>query len=146
MRGALAPKVSLDQHRVPPELSNLVQNGIREHPDMTLQARAYLNWIKQLRSMKALSRGDYIEGWKFILYLEEIQNIENMKQYTLEDQSLTLSKYRQNHVVIKVPGLMEKRPSVIANDQIILKRKEKLTKTRVTFVGENYVTACVNAK
>ncbi|XP_032528460.2 probable RNA helicase armi [Danaus plexippus] len=61
---------------------------------------------------------NYIDKWHALLYMEEIQANLNMRVY---DRSKVFLVHCDEYLGIEIPGLSEKRPSLIKGDRVIVK-------------------------
>ncbi|KAG8853053.1 hypothetical protein FRB96_008431 [Tulasnella sp. 330] len=65
----------------------------------------------------------YAKHWKMLLWLDEIQATKDLQTYDMDNQSFPeiYNKYHYCTFTLEVPGLAEKRPSVIVGDKIIVR-------------------------
>ncbi|KAH8926472.1 P-loop containing nucleoside triphosphate hydrolase protein [Atractiella rhizophila] len=68
-----------------------------------------------MAAVGALSAKTVGTFWKMVLWLEEVQMMRDIRRYDMSEATLTAS--RQNYL-LSVPGLAEKRPSVLIGDTI----------------------------
>ncbi|XP_045779175.1 probable RNA helicase armi [Maniola jurtina] len=64
-----------------------------------------------------LNIANYIDRWHTLIYLEEIQANINMRAY---DKSKVYLTHCDEYLGIEMPGLAEKRPSLIKGDRVIV--------------------------
>ncbi|XP_014205092.1 probable RNA helicase armi [Copidosoma floridanum] len=69
---------------------------------------------------QALCFGNYKQRFDYLLYLEEIACIINMKKFKMDSAVLHRS---QEYLSLNVPGLAERRPSLIIGDRVIVRFK-----------------------
>lgn len=67
--------------------------------------------------LKQLTFETYKERFHVLLYLEEIAQTLNLQQYDLES---AIMRRCRDYLVLKVPGLVEKRPSLLVGDRAII--------------------------
>lgn len=67
--------------------------------------------------MKPLSFQTYKERFHALLYLEEIAQTLNLQQYDMES---AIMRRCEDYLVLQVPGLAEKRPSLLVGDRAIV--------------------------
>ncbi|KAB2014605.1 hypothetical protein ERO13_D09G219800v2 [Gossypium hirsutum] len=65
-----------------------------------------------------LTRDNYVSYFKHLLILEELQLEEDMRAYNMENINM---RKRGNYLSLQVPGLAEKRPSLVHGDHIFAK-------------------------
>lgn len=108
----------LPQHNIPTDIKSLLTN---------------FELDPVLETLRPDETGDTVQGygtfWKHLLWASEFQNTQDIQLYDMEGIRLT----RQGHqMALKVPGLAEKRPSVLRGDLVHVKWQGKLYKGRVT--------------
>lgn len=64
-----------------------------------------------------LDKNNYKQRWHTLLYLEEIATVSNMRQYDMPRANF---KKSGDYLILEVPGLAEKRPSLICGDTVIV--------------------------
>lgn len=62
---------------------------------------------------------NYSDRFHMLLYLEEIQGILNMQKYDLERVCFRIAGPGGEFLALEVPGLAEKRPSLLLGDRVI---------------------------
>jgi len=62
---------------------------------------------------------NYSDRFHMLLYLEEIQGILNMQKYDLERVCFRIAGPSGEFLALEVPGLAEKRPSLLLGDRVI---------------------------
>lgn len=70
--------------------------------------------------LNGLSFETYKDRFHALLHLEEIAHAINMQQYNIES---TIMKHCGEYLVMQVPGLAEKRPSLLVGDRAIVSFK-----------------------
>ncbi|XP_034939289.1 putative helicase mov-10-B.1 [Chelonus insularis] len=104
-------------------------------------AQDYHTILSGLSNFKEWTPEIYWYLWKLLLYIEYSQSIEDMKQYSLKNQTISESKYQAGSFIIPVKNLSEDRPSIKENDKIDLLQvngKNHCVGT-VSWVGKDYV-------
>ncbi|XP_049938320.1 putative helicase MOV-10 [Schistocerca serialis cubense] len=119
----------LNSYPIPADLKYIINNGFRETPGMENNVKGKLKKI--LGMLKESNRGKviadmkpktYSEFMRLLLHMEEHQMLLDIHMFDREDQTMTLHSNKKL-CILKVPGLAEKRPSVMKNDRIIVKIK-----------------------
>lgn len=67
---------------------------------------------------KGLTKENYARFWHILLWLEEVSQSLMLLKYNMADVTVTLKK---DKLEFEVPGLGEKRPSIIVGDYIRVK-------------------------
>ncbi|XP_050302573.1 putative helicase mov-10-B.1 isoform X2 [Anthonomus grandis grandis] len=81
-----------------------------------------------------LSADNYADFWKILLWLEEIKTKIALQAYNMEKVTLKFISSSQG-LRLGVPGLGEKRPSVIRGDKIVIKIHDQAHKSYEGLVG-----------
>ncbi|KAL3828774.1 hypothetical protein ACJIZ3_017576 [Penstemon smallii] len=68
---------------------------------------------------EGLTRKNYVSFFKTLLAMEEIKMEEDMRAYDME--CVTMKSKRKHFLSLEVPGLAEKRPSLVNGDHIFVK-------------------------
>lgn len=119
----------LNFYPIPTDLKYIINNGFRETPEMDNNVKGKLKKI--LGMLKESSKGkliadmkpnNYSEFMRLLLHMEEHQMLRDIHIFDREDQTMTLHSNKKL-CILKVPGLAEKRPSVMKNDRIVVKIK-----------------------
>ncbi|KIO21002.1 hypothetical protein M407DRAFT_219502 [Tulasnella calospora MUT 4182] len=99
-------KKKLPEYPVPEEVFNMV---VGKNP------KGLVEQVKQKLMPKKTDLQTYGQYWQNLLFLEELQQREDLRRYSMEAVTMT-----QHGRLFKlpVPGLAEKRPSVIVGDLI----------------------------
>ncbi|ONK74337.1 uncharacterized protein A4U43_C03F5200 [Asparagus officinalis] len=98
----------------------------------------FVNWFRISRLipdviMEGLSRKNYAEFFSTLLAVEEIHLEEEMRTHDME---LVTMKRRGNHFLsLEVPGLAEKRPSLVYGDYIFAKLVVPYSNDNKTYQG-----------
>ncbi|KAJ8508765.1 hypothetical protein ONZ45_g9006 [Pleurotus djamor] len=102
--------VDLPYARIPLRFSSLFRSGPYNH---------VLNAIKQTFLPRNLNADSYGLHFKYLLWTEEVQSERDMEIYDMKNVTL-LRNQSGLHYFLKVPGLAEKRPSVLIGDIILV--------------------------
>ncbi|KAF9484835.1 RNA helicase [Pholiota conissans] len=82
--------------------------------------KAILNNVKKLFLPQELNTKTYASQFKYLLWIEEAKMEEDLERYDILNASLT----RHNkYYYLDVPGLAEKRPSVLVGDRILVQER-----------------------
>lgn len=104
--------------RVPQHYWDLILQGINEGKSQTEFQQDLENAVPCL--LNRLSFKSYKDRFRALLYLEEIADTINMQQYNMESAIMRRSG---DYLVMQVPGLAEKRPSLLVGDRAIISFK-----------------------
>ncbi|CAE6434627.1 unnamed protein product [Rhizoctonia solani] len=102
----------LDYYDVPPEFWRLAQGFIEREEDAKIHLRSLLPHELNVRTYK--------QHWSHLLWHEEIAMCNQLKQYDMKKSIIT--KLPTGKYSLNVPGLEEKRPSVIVSDLVAIRR------------------------
>ncbi|KAH7334376.1 P-loop containing nucleoside triphosphate hydrolase protein [Rhizoctonia solani] len=119
----------LGYYDVPNEFWNLAQGFVDREADARIHLQSLLPHELNVRTYK--------QHWSHLLWHEEIAMCNQLKQYDMKRSTITqlpTGKYSLN-----VPGLEEKRPSVIVSDLVAI-RKPALNPNSKTPVYGGFVT------
>ncbi|XP_068634205.1 probable RNA helicase SDE3 [Aristolochia californica] len=94
-------KYSLPRFAIPDEVKELIHR--KEVPEVLLGG---------------LNEDNYVDFFKNLLYMEEIHLEEEMRQYDMECVTM---RRKGRYLALVVPGLAEKRPSLVTGDDIFVK-------------------------
>lgn len=101
---------------VPYAKKKILTYGLKEHPYLN---ESDLRKLKETINQMApghITAGNYGNFWHNVLWLEEIGQAIGLQRYNMEKVDLNLLE--NSHLELVVPGLVEKRPSVIVGDMI----------------------------
>ncbi|EUC63974.1 RNA helicase [Rhizoctonia solani AG-3 Rhs1AP] len=119
----------LDYYDVPPEFWNKAQSFVEKEKDAEFHLRSLLPYELNVRTYK--------QHWSHFLWHEEIAMCNQLKQYDM--QRITIDKLPNGKYSLHVPGLEEKRPSVIVSDLVAIRRPSLNPNSRAPVYG-GYVT------
>ncbi|XP_031841973.1 putative RNA helicase armitage isoform X2 [Nomia melanderi] len=111
-------KVRNVMFKVPKHYWDIILQCINDGKSQTECTYAMGNAIPILLSK--LTFQSYKDRFHALLYLEEIAQVINMQQYSIET---TIMRPSGEYLVMQVPGLAEKRPSLIVGDRAIVSFK-----------------------
>lgn len=104
--------------KIPRYIWDVILNTIQNGKSQTEQEIAIGNQIPCL--LKPLSFETYKERFHALLYLEEISQILNLQQYSIES---AVMRRHGDYLALEVPGLAERRPSLLVGDRAIISFK-----------------------
>ncbi|KAG8924963.1 hypothetical protein FRC01_010849 [Tulasnella sp. 417] len=123
----IAFRVWLPEFKIPPELAKIFAQGSTES-----QVEATLSMFSE-----GLDHATYADFWQVLLWLEEHQANKDMENYDQSDAKLSVRLGRNylltyesllspqvaqlTTVIVDVPGLAERRPSVIIGDSVLVR-------------------------
>ncbi|XP_029039267.2 probable RNA helicase armi [Osmia bicornis bicornis] len=116
--------------KVPRHYWNVISKCIDERKSQTECEYDIGNAIPCL--LNRLSFEVYKDRFHALLYLEEIAQTISMQQYNLES---TVMRRAGDYLVMEVPGLAEKRPSLIIGDRAIVSFKWDNTQGQLKYEG-----------
>ncbi|XP_075225443.1 putative RNA helicase armitage [Lycorma delicatula] len=84
--------------------------------------RSYIETRREIEEVfpclcDSLNENNYKERWHALLYLEEVYYVANMIQYNMPRANF---KRSGDFLVLEIPGLAEKRPSIVCGDTVII--------------------------
>lgn len=101
--------------KIPPILWSTIDEIVQQKKSRTELLLALQEKIPCLS--RPLSFDNYKQRFNYLLYLEEIEIILNMKSFGINKAVLHKSG---EYLTLNVPGLAEKRPSLIIGDRVII--------------------------
>ncbi|XP_019882442.2 probable RNA helicase armi [Camponotus floridanus] len=116
--------------KIPQYIWNAVLDIIQSEKSQIEQEVAIGNQIPCL--LKPLSFEIYKERFHALLYLEEISQILNLQQYSMES---AVMRQHVDYLVLEVPGLAEKRPSLLVGDRAIVSFKWDSSQGELKYEG-----------
>ncbi|CAE6400981.1 unnamed protein product [Rhizoctonia solani] len=119
----------LDFYDVPKEFWKQAQAFVERESDAEIHLRSLLPHQLNVKTYK--------QHWSHLLWHEEIAMCNQLKQYDMK--KTTIDKLESGKYSLHVPGLEEKRPSVIVSDLVAI-RKPGLNPNSRTPVYGGYVT------
>ncbi|CAE6416824.1 unnamed protein product [Rhizoctonia solani] len=119
----------LDYYDVPNEFWRVAQSFVERESDAESHLRSLLP--------HQFNAGTYSKHWSHLLWHEEIAMCNQLKQYDMK--RTTIEKLASGKYSLNVPGLEEKRPSVIVSDLVALRKPTLNPNPRAPVYG-GYVT------
>lgn len=104
---------------IPPALINFLNHGFKEYPNMSPLQRAKLQEVRAIlpsaESRDSLCPENYCQLLELLLFIEEHQMSKDIHYYDMHNTTL-----KKNHLGLwlRVPGLVDKRPSLLINDTL----------------------------
>ncbi|KIK60715.1 hypothetical protein GYMLUDRAFT_261292 [Collybiopsis luxurians FD-317 M1] len=95
--------------RIPKDLADTLGTG---------SMKEILNLVRRLYLPPVLNSESYSGHFRHLLWMEEFQRDRDMEHYDIPDARLSKHKSLYH---LEVPGLAEKRPSVLVGDQILIR-------------------------
>nr|XP_043619142.1 probable RNA helicase SDE3 [Erigeron canadensis] len=83
--------------------------------------------------MEGLSKKNYVPFFKTLLNVEEIKLEDDMRAYDM--QSVTFKERNNRFLTLEVPGLAERRPSLVVGDDIIVKPVSQSEHNGLLYMG-----------
>lgn len=132
-------------YTIPCELKRLFQQKLLPWVDMDKDDTEMLcKFLMMYCNGSGPNKDDYADYFHYLLYLEEYEATQKMEQYNMRDVPVEI--VAETRLKLKVPGLAERRPSVLKGDLIYLRvslGKDKWERTEyegvVAAVGDTYV-------
>ena len=119
---------------------NINNYGLQNNAKSLLNTKISYSQFRVEENQTSLSNNitDFLNLLIDLLFVEEVQMLYDMSTYDLEKVYI---KKEKNLYRLDVPGLAEKRPSILRNDQIILEntRPRKTIRSPVWFVNLDHV-------
>jgi len=114
---ALTPARKLRQYDMAASLRRVINHGFKAFENMNPRD---VQELKEVRSLllRANIREDYTRFFRLLLYIEEHQMENDIHVYDRYDQTMKTVKGDSKLLSLEVPGLAEKRPSVLRNDSV----------------------------
>ncbi|RZC39005.1 helicase mov-10-B.1 [Asbolus verrucosus] len=104
----------VDHYSIPPKYAKLLKHGLRPFDKMTSAEENDLRELNQL--VQRLTKDNYSKFWHILLWMEEKAQGLMLTKFNMEE--VTMNIINDKVLVLEVPGLAEKRPSVIVGDFI----------------------------
>ncbi|KAJ7598461.1 P-loop containing nucleoside triphosphate hydrolase protein [Mycena floridula] len=107
-----------------PYVTALPKSPIPKRLAAILSTGTVADALRQIREVflpSHLNSGTYASYFKYLLWIEEQRMEQDLEHYDI-DQA-TLSRHNNYHY-LDVPGLAEKRPSVLVGDSILIQKQE----------------------
>lgn len=117
IKNELTPARRLRQYDMPAALHRVINHGFKAFENMN---RYDVQELKEIRSLLlgANIREKYTQFFRLLLYIEEHQMENDIHVYDRYDQTMKIAEAGSKLLSLEVPGLAEKRPSVLRNDRI----------------------------
>jgi len=106
----------LDAYPIPSEIFRLLKNG----KDDALEIDIHVFQQNVSDYLLAKVTGDFQKDLRLFLYMEELQCTLDMSSYDISSVSLSPDTHNKFLHVLKVPGLAEKRPSILRGDAVFV--------------------------
>jgi hypothetical protein len=105
----------LDQYPLPSEAKQLLKADLLDpyHINTQLEEMFYTNIASYV------TKENYVDGFRSLLYAEEVQLRIDIRHYDQRETFVQHDKHNRHLYQIDVPGLAEKRPSVLRGDSIV---------------------------
>ncbi|OXU23365.1 hypothetical protein TSAR_012472 [Trichomalopsis sarcophagae] len=116
----LPTAVSLPTFPIPKDLIPVVMRDLKPFDGITEKGTQFLRVLEKIKNAKEieLTEKNYLQIFKIMLYVEEIQNNKDMRRYDQEGKNIERISKNSKIFRIYVDGLMEERPSVRPNDTV----------------------------
>ncbi|XP_056129615.1 putative helicase mov-10-B.2 [Lampris incognitus] len=108
-------EVRLDKYEIPAYMNQLMTS--LKHSSFSDARRAMLE--------SPLSKDNYSERFRLLLFLEELQMAVDMQRYNIPNNerdyaTMTRDTFNKKLLVLEVPGVSENRPSVLRGDKLLV--------------------------
>ncbi|XP_056633790.1 putative helicase mov-10-B.1 isoform X2 [Diorhabda sublineata] len=103
-----------NNYTIPLEKRKILSYGLEEHPLLCGGDIKILEETLKQMSPGHITKKNYNHFWHNVLWLEEIGQTIGLQRYNMEEVALNLLE--DDRLELVVPGLVEKRPSVIVGD------------------------------
>ncbi|XP_050511315.1 putative helicase mov-10-B.1 isoform X2 [Diabrotica virgifera virgifera] len=105
-----------DRYAIPESSKRFYFYGLQEFQDMRREDLNHLRELQRQMQPGEVTRENFKKFWHNVLWIEEIGQTLGIQQYNMENVSLDLL---DNELLkLEVPGLAEKRPSLIVGDMV----------------------------
>ncbi|XP_052219999.1 putative helicase mov-10-B.1 isoform X12 [Dreissena polymorpha] len=121
---------------IPPHLYNNVRMGTAHKDGKITINSPYLSQILDCNT----TQRNYMKKFHHLLWLEEIQMEIDIQQYNMAGVAMTICK---NKMRLEVPGLAEKKPSVLRGDRLYVYYSDKLSE-RTGYPEDQLIVAVGN--
>ncbi|CAG9818274.1 unnamed protein product [Phaedon cochleariae] len=105
-----------NSHIIPSVYFRCIKFGLQEWHSMSTEDHQILMELRRKVEPGNVTKENYREFWQAVLWLEEMGQTLGLQKYNMEN--VTLSLRGGGVLELVVPGLAEKRPSVIVGDMI----------------------------
>ncbi|KAM4741444.1 putative helicase mov-10-B.1 isoform 3-T5 [Anableps anableps] len=104
------------------------------------QTSEILQMMKTNRKLleSSLDMKNYSRRFHLLLHLEEIQMEEDIKNYDLHNQTMTIDQNNRKLLILKVPGVAENRPSVLRGDCLRVRKSGNTASSMTVYTGYVY--------
>ncbi|CAH0778069.1 unnamed protein product [Bemisia tabaci] len=126
---ALPKRIQLEKYPIPNLLSKLVNHHLNPAEFEEELDEAGRKEIKKLLDVichkkpnsEVLTKQNYVDRFRVLLHLEEMQIRKELADYNMNDAILFKAPTNQGLLALKIPGLVENRPSVVRGDSIFIR-------------------------
>lgn len=123
-----------NNYPIPYEYKKFLINNLEEFQSMDGSDFFTLAEIKNKLDPGNVTESNYQDFWDIILWLEEMKQGLGLQQYNMENVTI---KYENGWFELEVPGLAEKRPSIVKGDMVDLRIHEDRVGYRGTIMRVN---------
>ncbi|XP_053171020.1 putative helicase mov-10-B.1 isoform X1 [Scomber japonicus] len=107
--------MKLGDYRYPRYLKELAKSRMEDSEYLSQAAKQNLPSVKGLLN-SPLKMKNYPQRFHLLLHLEEIQMEFDIRKYDLNNQTMTQDRSNKKLLTLRVPGVVENRPSVLRGD------------------------------
>ncbi|XP_030634044.1 putative helicase mov-10-B.1 [Chanos chanos] len=126
--------VKLKDYKYPVYLKELVKYRLEDSEQLSPAARQNLPSVRELLD-STLSVKNYSKRFHLLLHLEEIQMEVDITKYDLSSQTMTPDPRNKKLLILQVPGVAEKRPSVLRGDYLTVFLSKDKTEPITVYKG-----------
>ncbi|KAI0241225.1 putative helicase mov-10-B.2 [Lamellibrachia satsuma] len=142
--GQLGHEVQLAQYPVPQYLNRLHSKHLEDSDDVDPELQEQFSKVKNVLTSE-LSSTNHGERFSLLLHCEEIQMHRDIRNYDMRGVTMTRCRENRRLLTLKVPGLAEKRPSVLKGDWLFVRSCDAKGKADGTKEFKGYVhNTCLN--
>ncbi|XP_046395305.1 putative helicase mov-10-B.1 [Ischnura elegans] len=113
---------------IPMDLISLFASGVRQYKGMMSETQQAYHNFKDLTSEK-VTRGNYANFFHALLHYDEFEAMKHIEKFNMF--SVSLRQAGGGCVELLVPGLEEKRPSLLENDLVYIRYRHGLNAEEV---------------
>ncbi|XP_023709767.1 putative helicase MOV-10 isoform X2 [Cryptotermes secundus] len=114
----LVSVIKLPQYEIPSTLRRVINHGFKPFENMSPLDAQKLKEVRLLVDDGKLQEESYTSFFRLLLHIEEHQMGTDIRMYDRDDQVMKAVKGNKKLLSLEVPGLAEKRPSVLRGDSI----------------------------